>query len=234
MATIYNNSYPITKKMSEDGPIISFTQKFDKVDIDMKAVYVQYRGIDSINKYGEVVSENQIRITDVPHHNYMISSHLVTNKFWNLVIYNGKDKNKESEDDLKPALKTEPEIQEFLKKLIEKTKINYRIPTTQEWRFAAQGGLKSMGYIYSGSNNLRDVAWCKHNSAKSTGRVGLKNANELGIYDMSGNAWELTIMPCEQENDYGLVSINGETKYMACGGDYKSSEIDCQITSASG
>ena len=66
----------------------------------------------------------------------------------------------------------------------------YRLPTEAQWEYAARGGNKSQGYKYSGSDTVDSVAWHSGNSDSSTHNVGTKAANELGIYDMSGNVYE--------------------------------------------
>jgi hypothetical protein len=65
-----------------------------------------------------------------------------------------------------------------------------KLPSKEEWLFAASGGNKSKNYIYAGSNNLDEVGWFRGNCEKHSHEVGQKLPNELGIFDMSGNAWE--------------------------------------------
>ena len=66
----------------------------------------------------------------------------------------------------------------------------YRLPTEAEWEYAARGGNKSNGYLYSGSNNCEEVAWNDRVRFTNPSSVGEKQANELGLYDMSGNVHE--------------------------------------------
>ena len=68
--------------------------------------------------------------------------------------------------------------------------VTYRLPTEAEWEFAANGGTQSKGYTYAGGNDINQVAWYYKNANYQMQAVGQKKPNELGLFDMTGNAWE--------------------------------------------
>ncbi len=75
--------------------------------------------------------------------------------------------------------------------LSEETGDNYSLPTEAQWEFAARGGTKSDGYEYAGSNDIVKVAWFDETTyERGTRPVGQLTANELGLFDMSGNVFE--------------------------------------------
>jgi hypothetical protein len=119
---------------------------------------------------------------------YYISKYEVTQLQWKLIM--GENHSHFQADNLPVENISWYDAQKFIKKLNQITGKNYRLPTEAEWEYAARGGDKSNNYIYSGSNNIDDVSWYWNNSSLKTHPVGLKNPNELGIYDMSGNVYE--------------------------------------------
>ena len=69
----------------------------------------------------------------------------------------------------------------------------FSLPTDAQWKYAALGGMHSMGYTYSGSNVLSRVAVSSvTKAAAGPSRGATLQPNELGIYDMSGNMAEWT------------------------------------------
>ena len=142
---------------------------------------------------GEPDSDTDAELDEKPQHavtlsDFYIGETEVTQALWKTVTGNNPSN---FEGDKLPVEKVSWEdCQTFITKLNEMTGQTFRLPTEAEWVYAALGGNKSQGCKYSGSNDINIVAWYKINSGSTTHEVGTKIANELGIFDMSGNVME--------------------------------------------
>lgn len=81
------------------------------------------------------------------------------------------------------------DVQAFIRQLNALTGRKFRLPTEAEWEYAARGGKKSHGYAFAGSPYPQGVAQYGYDDMR-TREVARYSPNELGLYDMSGNAWE--------------------------------------------
>ncbi len=113
-----------------------------------------------------------------------------------------------------------------------------RLPTEAEWEYAARGGNRSKGYKYAGSNDIVEVAWYGANSDSKPHKVGSSaKANELGLYDMSGNVWEW----CQDlfKTDYHSEEVELDEQGIASfrsirGGSWGDSPIHCRVSNRGG
>ena len=160
---------------------------------------------------------------------YYIGETEVTQALWKAVM--GSNPSFFKGDDLPVEEVSWDDCQDFILKLNSITKRSFRLPTEAEWEFAARGGNKSKHTQYSGSGNIGEVAWYDGNSGSKTHPVKTKKANELGIYDMSGNVWEWcqdwygSYSNCAQDNPTGP---NSGTRRVDRGGSWGYSAGFCR------
>ena len=170
---------------------------------------------------------------------YYIGETVVTQALWKAVMGNNPSWfNREEHKNPVEQVSWE-DCEEFILRLNShddiKAALNgyeFRLPTEAEWEYAARGGKKSKGYRYAGSNTIDDVAWYDGNSNSETHPVKSKKANELGLYDMSGNVWEW----CQDWFDSGNNSLFGtgnpksySSRRVLRGGSWYSSAESCRL-----
>lgn len=169
-------------------------------------------------------AENERPVQEVEVEGFEIGRTEVTAALWKAVMGGLPVGNNEPE---KPVVNVSwYRAQEFIMKLNELTGRKFRLPTEAEWEYAARGGASSGGYRYSGSNDVKAVASYKDNTGGKVTEVGLRLANELGIKDMSGNAWEW----CQDwGHDYGTEPERSEWHVMR-GGSAASGWSACRVS----
>ena len=171
---------------------------------------------------------------------YYIGETEVTQALWKAVMRSNPSSWKG--DNLPVEGVSWEDAQTFIRKLNQMTGKTFRLPTEAEWEYAARGGNKSRGYKYSGGNDISDVAWYERNSGPNwydgnrgakTHAVKNKRANELGLYDMSGNVWEWCSDWYGSYESYSQTNPEGPSigpNRVMRGGGWSFSAWDCRVS----
>ena len=216
-----SSGFSSTSSVSSGSNEISIPVK-NGITIDMVKVeagtFMMGATSEMENPYSWEKPVHQVTLTN----DYYIGKYEVTQALWQSVM--GSNPSYFKGDNLPVETVSCDDCKEFISKLNRITGRKFRLPTEAEWEYAARGGKKSRGYQYSGSSNISDVAWYDENSGSKTRPVGTKQANELGIYDMTGNVWEWcqdwygSYVSSSQTNPIGAVS--GSLRVVRGGGLY--------------
>ena len=175
---------------------------------------------------------------------YFISETEITNAQWRAVM-GSLPYDTENNAPIVPVVVNWTNItNNFIPKINTLSEYKFRLPTENEWEVAARGGKKSKNTSYAGSILIDEVAWHWKNSEGKKHDVASKKANELGIYDMSGNVsewcsdwyveWtEANRPPAESTNPKGPSS---GTEKLIRGGDFRADHFEydknsCRVVS---
>jgi formylglycine-generating enzyme required for sulfatase activity len=119
---------------------------------------------------------------------FAIGKYPVTQAQWKAVM--GKNPSSFKGDDLPVENVSWEDANEFIKRLNQKTGLQFRLPTEAEWEYAARAGSTTEYCFGDDEKQLGDYAWFSQNSGSTTHPVGRKKPNDFGLFDMHGNVWE--------------------------------------------
>ena len=163
----------------------------------------QCTNVDGENFDPEAQSDES-PVHEVTLSDYYIGKYEVTQREWSAVMgYDLGWSDLYGTGDRMPAYNvSHTEAEAFVERLSTMTRLSFRLPTEAQWEYAARGGSQSQHWRYSGGENANDVAWHNGNAGGMLHLVGGKQANELGLCDMSGNLWEWC------RDSYGSYSVD--------------------------
>lgn len=192
-----------------DAPVnvnsLKKTGSLKLTDIGLEMVKISGNKFVMGNEFGDTDESPSHKVTI---NDFFMAKTEVTESLWDYIMSDTRTSIKKEQ--IPKTNISWDNVQIFLRKLNKKTNLSFRLPTEEEWEYAAKGGIYGtklkFPLTYSGSTNPNQVAWFNENAGGAKHTVKAKKQNQLDLYDMSGNVWEWC-------ND-----SYSKTKYMKAGG----------------
>lgn len=248
--TYYYRAYATNEAGTAYGEEYSFTTSASSAPVPTMSVEVNGITIELVKVEGgtfkmgatpELIELGPNDADELPAHDvtldsYYIGKYEVTQALW-IEIMGSNPSQMIKNNDCPVDGMTHLQCLEFIEKLNERTGMQFALPTEAQWEYAARGGNRSKGYLYSGSNDATEVGWVMENMTDMGQHPGGQKApNELGIYDMTGNVMEWCsdyYGPYSEEaqtNPTGPEANSGTNTCVVRGGGYWDSAIWCRNT----
>lgn len=230
-----DNSIEVASITADWAPDITDEQKHIIEDLINNMVEVQgdtfYMGAQNIDKskpnYDKEADADESPVHKLKLNDYYICKYEVSQDLWQAVMNNNPSQFNNAKNPVEKV--SYNDCIEFIDKLNALSGLEFALPTEAQWEYAARGGNKSIGYKYSGSNIIDNIAWYGVEKSKNTHQIGSKKANEIGLYDMSGNVWEWC---ADNYVAYPLDATNVESGeyYVIRGGAWNNDTKYCRVS----
>lgn len=218
-------------KASSTGQLEDKTFTVNGVQFTMKVVEGGSFMMGATSEQEWEYDEDERPVHEVTVSSFLIGQTEVTQELWEAVMGSNPSSFRGPRHPVEQV--SWEECQRFISKLNALTGERFKLPTEAQWEFAARGGNKSRGYKYSGSDNVDAVGWYNYNSSSGTQNVAVLQANELGLYDMSGNVWEWCSDWYGRYKDYSQSDPTGSTSgrfHSYRGGSWRGENRLCRVT----
>ncbi len=228
---------PKTRTFELDGV------KFNMIKVDGGTFLMGAQSTDpSASNYDPFAKENEAPVHSVTLSTYYIAEYETT---CDIVRKAGITSGMGSESDKPIRNIYRDDVLRFIDNLNEIMRENgqlakdekFSLPTEAQWEYAARGGKYSHDYLFAGSDDYNDVAYCKENSSgTSFTKVGSFAPNELGLYDMSGNCYEMCL---DEWGDYsadsqvdpqGPAVVTDNTRWVLRSGSFYEPAVNARVT----
>jgi len=246
----------LTLFQQKPSNVLTFTAIMTNFDIHFPEINYRFpmafvKGTGNTAFSFGVNHKKEIHIND-----FLISKFLITQQLWEHIMGNNPSHFVGHDRPVENVSFNDIIQKGFLQKLNldfgEKNNLIFRLPSETEWEYAARGGIHwSDGFLFSGSNDINQVAWYELNSGKytdpeiiaklknqdkgtETHSVGQKLSNQLGIFDLCGNVWEW----CQDyfQRDINMIPNDGTPCLMESdnrvlrGGCHHNGAIHCTVS----